>query len=201
MGKLIVINGSPRPAVSNSKKYIALFEKYYPDEIQTFNALSKDYTKHLEVLQKADEVLLVFPLYADALPVPLMSFMKAVDTAQVNSLKIHILINCGFFEPDQNNIALDILRLFCERNGFQIGSILSIGSGEAILKSPFAFIAKWKIRQLAKSIVKNRPVMLKITMPITKKMFIRASFSYWLNYGKKFGITKEEMDTMRIEDQ
>lgn len=201
MEKLIVINGSPRPAVSNSKKYIALFERYYPNEIQVFNALSKNYTKHLEALQKTDKVLLVFPLYADALPIPLMNFMKAVDTAQLNPLKLHILINCGFFEPDQNNIALDILRLFCEKNGFQIGSILSIGSGEAILKSPFAFIAKWKIRQLAKSIIKNRQTTLKTTMPITKKMFIRASVLYWLNYGKRFGVTKDEMDTMKIENQ
>ena len=90
MGKLIAINGSPRPAVSNSKKYIALFERYYPGDIQVFNALSRDYTRHLEALRNADEILLVFPLYADALPVSLMGFLKAMDAARLAPLKVHI---------------------------------------------------------------------------------------------------------------
>ncbi len=201
MGKLIAINGSPRPAVSNSKKYIALFERYYPGDIQVFNALSRDYTRHLEALRNADEILLVFPLYADALPVSLMGFLKAMDAARLAPLKVHVMINCGFYEPEQNDIAIDMLRLFCERNGFQFGSILSLGSGEAILESQFAFMVRWKIRKLAKSIAKGHQRTLKVTMPITKKMFIKASSSYWLKYGRRFGTTREEMDTMRIEDQ
>lgn len=201
MGKLIVINGSPRPAVSNSKKYIALFGKYYPDDIMVFNALSKDYSEHMDALRKADEMLLAFPLYADALPVSLMAFMKEVDSARLTSMKVHILINCGFFEPEQNNVAIDMLRLFCERNGFQTGSVLSIGSGEAILKTPFAFMVKWKIRKFARSIANSIPETLKVTMPITKKMFVKASSSYWLGYGQRFGLTREEMDTMQIEDR
>lgn len=199
MGKLIVINGSPRPAVSNSKKYITLFSRYYKGDIQVFNALSKDYSGHIEALRKADSMLLVFPLYADALPVSLMNFLKVVDAERINSLKVHIMINCGFFEPEQNNIAIDMLHLFCERNDFQIGACLSIASGEAILESSFAFMVKWKIRKLAKSIAKDRLMTFKVTMPITKKMFIKSSVSYWLKYGQKFGITREEMETMQIE--
>lgn len=199
MGKLIVINGSPRPSVSNSKKYIAIFAKYYSGEIQVFNALSKDYSEHLNALSKSDAMLLVLPLYADALPVSLMNFMKALEAARLNSMKVHILINCGFFEPEQNNIAIDMLRLFCERNGFQVGSILSIGSGEAILTSYFAFVAKWKIWRLARNIAAGRVVTLKATMPITRKMFVRDSFTYWIKYGEKFGTSRDDMDTMLIE--
>lgn len=201
MGKLIVINGSPRPAVSNSKKYIALFERYYSGDIQVFNALSKDYIGHLEALRNADEILMVFPLYADALPVSLMGFLKAMDAARLAPLKVHVLINCGFYEPEQNCVAIDMLRLFCERNGFLFGSTLSIGSGEAILESQFAFMVRWKIRKLARSIAKGHQRTLKVTMPITKKMFVKASVSYWLKYGQRFGLTREEMDTMRIEDR
>lgn len=201
MGKLIVLNGSPRPAVSNSKKYIALFERYYPGDIQVFNALSKDYTRHLEALRSTNEILMVFPLYADALPVSLMGFLKAMEAVRLVPLRVHVLINCGFFEPEQNNIAIDMLRLFCEKNGFLFGSTLSIGSGEAILESQFAFMVRWKIRKLARGIAKGHQRALKVTMPITKKMFIRASVSYWLKYGERFGLTREEMDTMQIEDR
>lgn len=36
-------------------------------------------------------------------------------------------------------------------------------------------------------------------MPISKKMFIKASTIYWENYGKKNGISKEQMEIMQIE--
>lgn len=36
-------------------------------------------------------------------------------------------------------------------------------------------------------------------MPIPKKMFIKASTDYWMNYGKKNGISKEQMEIMEIE--
>ncbi len=36
-------------------------------------------------------------------------------------------------------------------------------------------------------------------MPITKKMYLKASTTYWINYGKKNGITEEQMKTMQIE--
>ena len=36
-------------------------------------------------------------------------------------------------------------------------------------------------------------------MPLTKGMFVRAAESYWVNYGKQNGVTKEQMQTMQIE--
>ena len=36
-------------------------------------------------------------------------------------------------------------------------------------------------------------------MPLPKGLFVKAAASYWINYGKKFGVTKEEMQTMQIE--
>ena len=40
---------------------------------------------------------------------------------------------------------------------------------------------------------------LQVTMPLPARLFIRASTVYWTNYGKRNGITKEQMQTMDIE--
>ncbi|MFQ9509433.1 MAG: hypothetical protein ACLRZ7_00440 [Lachnospiraceae bacterium] len=40
---------------------------------------------------------------------------------------------------------------------------------------------------------------MQVTMPLPKKLFIKASTKYWLNYGKKNKIGKNEMETMKIE--
>ena len=40
---------------------------------------------------------------------------------------------------------------------------------------------------------------LKVTMPLPKKLFIKASTTYWENYGKRNGVTRAQMETMDIE--
>ena len=109
------------------------------------------------------------------------------------------MINCGFIEPYQNDIAVEMLQLYCRTNGFPFGSVLKIGSGEAILNTPFRFFLKRKIRKLAGSVISGKYRTFSVTMPISKRLFLRASSVYWENYGKKNGITKNQMETMKIE--
>ena len=49
MGKLIIINGSPRASKSNSKKYAEVFKEHYKGEILEYNIVSK---KHEDLIEK-----------------------------------------------------------------------------------------------------------------------------------------------------
>ena len=151
-------------------------------------------------LSDFSDVLLVFPLYADALPVSLLNFLKVLEQHPPKQKPVvSVLINCGFIEHQQNDIAVRMVKLFCKQNGYRFGSVLKIGSGEAILNTSFAGLAAHKIKRLAASIVNRKYQTLHITMPLTKRMFVRASTTYWVNYGKKNGVTREQMETMQIE--
>lgn len=55
------------------------------------------------------------------------------------------------------------------------------------------------IVMIRSSISDGKQRVLKTTMPLPKRIFIKASASYWLEYGKKNGVTEEEMRTMSIE--
>ncbi|WP_243104574.1 hypothetical protein [Clostridium perfringens] len=55
------------------------------------------------------------------------------------------------------------------------------------------------MKKLAKAIYNNTPESLSVTMPISKNMHLKASTNYWINYGKRNGITKSQMETMSIE--
>lgn len=76
---------------------------------------------------------------------------------------------------------------------------MRIGSGEAIMNSPFKILVLRKLKRLVTSIYKGNNENLKATMPIPKKMFVAASSTYWQNYGKRNGITREQMAAMEIE--
>ena len=92
-----------------------------------------------------------------------------------------------------------MLRLYCRRAGFPLGMALSIGSGEAILNTPFAFLVRRGVKKLARGMQKGESAVLRVTMPMTPKAFIRASTSYWIRYGARFGTSREQMETMDIE--
>ena len=200
MGKVIIINGSPRASRSNSKKYGEIFRSYYKGQADTFNITKNNHKEICSKIGEYTDILLVFPLYADGLPVTVLNFLKVLEeNPPKNKPKVSVIINCGFIEPEQNNVCIDMVKLFCKQNTYEFNSVLSIGGGEAILGTPFKIFVKWKIKKLAKSIYNNTVENLSVTMPISKNMYLKASTNYWINYGKRNGITKSQMETMKIE--
>ena len=199
--KLLILNGSPRAPRSNSKRYAELVCQYWKGKAEVANLLKGDTKTLCRMAGEADHVLLVFPLYADGLPTVLLAFLKEWEQSMEDKRPtVSVLINCCFYEPEQNAVAVDMVRLFCRKTGCPFGSVLKIGSGEAILDSPFRFMVKWKTKQLARAMERGRGVALSCTMPISKGMFLKASTNYWIRYGAKFGRTAEELDTMEIEE-
>lgn len=202
MEKILILNGSPRVPRSNSKRYAALFARAWGGESETMDLLRADPKAVAERLETVSRVLLVFPLYADAIPVPVLRVFRALEAAPPrNRPTVSVLVNCGFLEPEQCDVAVDMVALFCKRMGWPVGSVLEIGSGEAILDQPFRVFAKWKIKALARAEAAGRHRRLKVTMPISKKFFLKASTRYWTDYGARNGVTPEQMATMEIEGQ
>lgn len=200
MGKILILNGSPRAPKSNSKHYAALFTKYSPVACETQIITRRNHAELCERMRDCSDVLFVFPLYADALPVGLLEFLRSLEQHLPERRPVvSVLINCGFLEPAQNAVAVRMMRLFCRRNGFRFGSVLMVGSGEAILESPFRFLVKRRIRRLALAVARGETCELHVTMPLPKWLFLFASTRYWIGYGRRFGVTKQQMQTPRIE--
>ena len=200
MDKVLILNASPRAPRSNSKEYAKLFSKFYHGKTEYLDIKRTNHAALIEKLSDFSDLLFVFPLYADSIPVTLLNFLK--DLEQVTPARkptISVLINCGFIEPQQNDIAVEMMRLFCRENGYPFGSVLKIGSGEAILSTPFQVFLNAKVKKLARSIFLHRYQVFQVTMPIPKRMFLKASSIYWEEYGKRNGCSKEEMQTMLIE--
>ena len=148
MEKLLIINGSPRAPKSNSKRYGQMVLTHWRGRAFTMMVNKNNHNEIIEKTTKVDDILLMFPLYADGIPATMLSFLIALEKANVEQKPtIHVLVNCGFIEPAQNNVALEMVRLFCEQNGYPFGSSLKIGSGEAILDTPFSFLVNRKIKQ------------------------------------------------------
>lgn len=202
MGKIMILNGSPRAPKSNSKKYSEIFMKYSRMQCDYFNITKSNHLKLIAEMGKYSDVIIVFPLYADSLPVGLLNFLKNLENnLPAQRPVISILINCGFLEYEQNCVAVSMIRYFCRRNNYPIGSTLMLGSGEAILETPFRYIAVRAIKRLAASVNKGNYKDISATMPLPKWLFKMAARSYWIRYGKKFGVSEKEMQRPEIESR
>ena len=147
-----------------------------------------------------DDAVLVFPLYADSLPVPLLRLFKELEACPpCRRPAVSVVVNCGFLEPFQNDIAVEMVRLFCRRNGYPFAAALEIASGEAILDTPFRFLAGRALRRLARAIRRGEHRVFRVTMPLPKRVFLRASTAYWTAYGRRFGVSPRQMASMEIE--
>ena len=196
----MIINASPRAPKSNSKQYANLFAKYCRLDTEYYEVKKSNHLTLCQMIENYSDIVFVFPLYVDSVPVTLLNFLKAMeDNALLKKPTISVVINCGFIEPYQNDIAVKMLQLFARKNGYPYGSTFKIGSGEAILTTPFRIFLKERMKRFAVSIERQRYNDFQVTMPISKKMFIKASTAYWENYGKKNGISKEKMEIMEIE--
>ena len=94
MGKIMMLNGSPRAPKSNSKQYAELLAKNVDVPTEYFAINKKNHLELCEEMENFTEVLLVFPLYADGIPVTLLNFLKTLEKHPPKQKpRISVLIN------------------------------------------------------------------------------------------------------------
>jgi len=90
-----------------------------------------------EMIDRADLIILTFPLYVDSLPAPVIKAMELIkeerDRVEPKESKNFIAIsNNGFPEGFQNTTALHICKIFAEECGFIWKGGLALGQGGSI---------------------------------------------------------------------
>lgn len=198
MGKFIVVNGSPRAPKSNSLKYISELKKYVKDDIFIYNIISSKIDVFFNEIKPDSEIIFVFPLYADGLPSLVIAFLNSLKNYEFQNQRVHLIINCGFLEWQQNLVAKDIFELFCDDLNLNFCCSLLIGSGEAIMGTYFKFLVKRQIKGFVSDIYNNKCNMRNVSMLLSKRSFVKASTKYWLAYGIKNGLNREDMERIDI---
>jgi len=124
----------------------------------------------LDDVKEADFLLFASPLYVDSLPAPVVKALEILanhlkDASGLSEIRVVAISNCGFPEPEQNVLALEMYRLFAERVGMAWAAGIPVGAGEALKKgaplseSPgFAQEFMEVLDQIAEALRSGRPV-------------------------------------------
>jgi multimeric flavodoxin WrbA len=97
----------------------------------------------LSSVEHAGLILLVFPLYADALPYLVTKALAVIAThrrahPEPFPRRLVAIVNSGFPETHQNSVALAICREFAAQSGIAWAGSLALGAGGAIGDQPLA---------------------------------------------------------------
>ena len=143
MKKIAVINGSPKAKDSVSALLVDQVTNILETEPTVYQATKllrqDDVSAELSRIIHSDVLLLVFPVYVDSLPAPLLKILvsleQAAKTGEGPLPKVYAVCNCGFYEAEHTRIALEMIGNFCARTGFRRGYGLGIGMGGIMLSA------------------------------------------------------------------
>lgn len=153
--KIIMLCGSPRKEQSTSHFLLHAFkERVTKNNEIIVRQMSeyKDHDKIIEDMNGANAIIVAFPLYVDGIPASLLSVLIEIEKVikekvkkvvneenikakQLNT-KVYAIINNGFYDARQNEIAIQMVWKWCEKCGLQKGTAIGVGAGGMIKMAP-----------------------------------------------------------------
>lgn len=138
----LLLSGSPRGPKSTSEAlggYLLdrLGEKgLQVEKARIHPAMRSDKRREemLAAVDRADLLILAFPLYVDSLPAPVIRALEAIAghrraTESPKRAQLTAIVNCGFPEVIHNYTALSICRQFAKETGIEWAGGLAMGMG------------------------------------------------------------------------
>jgi hypothetical protein len=163
---LLLIGSAKRPRSTSESLGTYFCERlgergFEAETLLVHRALKSDESADLlAATDRADILVLAFPLYVDSLPYLVIRAMELIAKHRMDAhrqaggkLKEQRLVaiaNCGFPEARQNDTALAICRQFAREAGFEWAGGLALGGGEAISGRPLP-----KVKGMARNVVKS----------------------------------------------
>lgn len=204
--KILAINGSPKAKDSLSGLIIGQLERLYGEPIATYQAarLVREQTppETLAEALRADALLIVFPLYIDSLPAPLIELLARLARAASDSAdgkerkpRVYAVVNCGFYEAEQTEPALAMVRHFARRAGLPWGCGVGIGCGPMLASmggdwskglAAGVHAALWALMDAARHGISGPDVFTRPKFP--RALYKAAAHMSWRQMAKKNGV-------------
>ena len=134
--KISIINGSPKAIKSNSEilgNYLSFLLK--ENEIKKYYSIYfrlNDENKN--EIYNSDVLIFLFPLHVDGIPSNLLKLLVKFEEEKVikSETKIYCIVNNGFYESKQNQLAILQIKNWCEKVNARWGQGIGVGAGELL---------------------------------------------------------------------
>ncbi len=135
--KIALLCGSPKPKESASQVLLQILKSHFSTDAEVVEI--PVHTKVLPEnavaqLDRADAWVFSFPLYVDGIPSHLLSVLCKLESHPANApeRRVYGIVNCGFYEGVQAELALELLQHWCQKAGVIWSGGVGIGGGGAV---------------------------------------------------------------------
>jgi hypothetical protein len=211
MNVLLLIGSAKQPHGNSESLGTYLIERLRergaePETMFLHRSLHTDETRAalLAASERADVLVLAFPLYVDSLPYLVIQSLELIAAHRRTSVgrkrqRLVCVVNCGFPEAHHNDTAIAICRRFAHEADFEWAGGLGLGGGEALNGQPLqrsGGMARNVVKSLdlaASALADGKAVpqeaivlMAKPLVPVWMYMLL-GSFG-WKRLAKKYGV-------------
>ncbi len=140
--KLVIFNGSPRNKKSNSgiliEQFLNGYAKVEKESAQTYNIANREEKEtQADAFDKADSVIIIFPLYTDMMPGIVKEFIEDIGLKRYTNKKVGFIVQSGFPEPAQSFSLEKYLKKLTTRLGCDyLGTVIKGGVEGIQVKPP-----------------------------------------------------------------
>lgn len=207
--KIAYIVGSPKKKNSTSEKFLIALSEKMPENNDCWvftDSLIADSSgeKMSELVEKVvsnDVLVFSFPLYIDSIPSHLINFLEALEGKYKESNKdarIYSIINCGFFEPENTDIAVEMIKLWTAHCGLTFGQAVVAGGGGMVPTSKIGEGPLISYGLALDELVKNITdgvggSTVKVKPKIPRFVYIFGGNSGWKRSAKKRGVSMKSL--------
>ena len=202
--KITLINGSPKAVKSNSEilgNYLSSLLK--ENEIKKYYSISfKLNDKMKNEIYNSDVLIFLFPLYVDGIPSNLLKLLVEFEKEKVikSGSKIYCVVNNGFYEGKQNQLAILQMKNWCQKTGAEWGQGIGIGAGEILSYVEKVPLGKGPLKNLGK-VLEQFTNNIK-TLKSGNEIYVNPNWSrllYWIQ-GTISWIIKARKNKLKIKD-
>jgi hypothetical protein len=185
---IAMINGSPKTVGSASARVLDYLQEALGDahDFTRVHAL-RDIPASVAAGMGADALVVAFPLYVDGMPSHLAGFLEGLlaEPARPRAgTPVYCVAQSGFIEPEQNRLAIAMIRSFCKQAELTFAQAVAIGGGPMtetapLGKGPFARVGR-ALDELAVAIATGAAGDDRFVSPAFPRfLYIRAAHIGW----------------------
>ncbi len=149
--KITLMNASPKAEHSGSQQLIdRLIPFLKGDEygILPVNPQMKE-DMAVKAVLASDAIVIVSPIYISSLPSSMLALMDVIE-ARVHrkELKVAAILQCGFYEAENTELAMELIKQWCQQNEYDFLGGIGFGGGGALLGMKDMPTGKMFLKQL-----------------------------------------------------
>ena len=206
--KVALINGSQKIGESNSGIILDNINKNIKErhEVAVYNSGINLFTDEVfKNIISGDVIILAFPLFVYSIPSHTLKMLAELENVikreQVNQLIMYTIVNCGFYEGKQNNVAIKIIENWCEHSGVKFGGGIGQGAGEMLRatkhiplnKGPFNNLEQALQKMVKKMELKETFGIMYLSPSIPQFLFRFFANRHWNTKARKNGLNKKDI--------